>query len=232
MAALLVVSTANARYRAAAGEAVDFDYFVLSLSLAPSFCALSPANQAKEQCATLTTAAFEATPLMVHGLWPNLAGVSSNDQPQDCPGPPFEGLSPAIEQELRRYMAGGPGLARYEWRKHGVCSGLLSTTYFAALATLAQHANEKIGAVMREHGMLGHQVRINDLLAAVAVSDADLASAIIVSCQTPRGGAAPLIDELRIVLSKDLEPMPAISVGLQQNSGCHDGEGMIPEAAK
>ncbi len=220
-----VPSQARQRYPAPGG----FDYFLLSLSIAPGFCALSPANQAKQECRSLTEADFQRTPLTVHGLWPNRAGVSVNLQPHDCDGPPFGPLPDATEAELRRYMPGGPGLARYEWRKHGACSGMPPESYFATLADLARKANATIGAVMREQGMLGQRMRIADLLSAVAARDQALAAAIVVDCRQPRGGGEALVDEIRVVLSKDLRPLPALSVGLGQNSGCPRGAGLVPD---
>jgi ribonuclease T2 len=212
------------------GSPGDFDYFLLSLSIAPSFCTLSPANQAKQECRSLTEAAFQETPLTVHGLWPNRAGVSVNRQPQDCPGRPYVEPAEDVQAALRRYMPGGSGLAHYEWRKHGTCSGLSSDRYFAAVAKLAQHANDTIGAVMRSKGMLGHSIVIADLLAAVGREDATLAPAIVVDCRHPRGGGEALVEEIRITLSKDLRPIPASSVGLGQNSGCPGGRGRVPAA--
>src|SRR5690348_12952442 len=82
--ALLTAPPAEARSHRATAVSGDFDSFLLSLSIAPAFCALSPANQAKDECRTLTEAAFEQTPLTVHGLWPNRAGLSANRQPRDC----------------------------------------------------------------------------------------------------------------------------------------------------
>lgn len=205
----------------------SFDYFLLSLSLAPSFCALSPANQAKQECRSLTEADFEQTPLTVHGLWPNRARVSVNRQPHDC-GSPLVAPSSDTQAALTRYMPGGPGLEQYEWRKHGSCSGLSPEVYFATIVRLAQHANDTIGSVMRSREMLGHRVVISDLLAGVAAVDAALAPAIVVDCNQPRGGGGTLVDEIRIVLSKDFQPMPAASVGLGQNSGCAGGHGQVP----
>jgi ribonuclease T2 len=226
---LLLAAPAHARHRQAAAEAGDFDYYLLSLSLAPSFCALSPANRAKDECQALTEADFRQTPLTVHGLWPNRARVSVNRQPQNCAGPPLDDLSAAVQDQLKRYMPGGPGLAQYEWRKHGACSGLSPEAYFATVVRLAQHANETIGVAMREQAMLGQPVRIADLLAAVTDRDPALASAIVVKCRFPRGGGQALIDEIRVVLSKDLTPMPAGRVGLGQNAGCPQGAGFVPD---
>ena len=232
IAGLLLAAPVQARDRNAPSIAGDFDYFLLSLSIAPSFCALSPRNQAKDECQSLTTADFQATPLTVHGLWPNRAGVSVNRQPQDCDGPPLDGLPTPLQAELRRYMPAGPGLARYEWRKHGACSGLSPEAYFTTLVRLARHANEMIGAVMREQGMFGHTVRIADLLAAVGKRDPAAVPAIVVNCRFPRGGGPALIDEIRVTLSKNFTPIAAQTVGLGQNSGCPQGAGFLPDGVR
>jgi ribonuclease T2 len=230
--ALLAAAVPAQARRSVADNPGDFDYFLLTLSIAPSFCALSPANQAKPQCQVLTEADFRATPLTVHGLWPNRSGVSVNLQPQDCEGPPLGRLPDSVCADLQRYMPGGPGLERYEWRKHGTCSGLSPEAYFATLATLARYANETIGAAMREGGMLGRPMRIAELLAAVEARERALASAIVVDCRQPRGGGEALVREIRVVLSKDLQPMAAADVGLGQNSGCPRGTGLVPDVSR
>jgi len=227
LAALSLAIPAQARKSAAAGQDTGFDYYLFSLSLAPSFCALSSANRAQDECRRLTEADFEQTPLTVHGLWPNRAHVSVNLQPHDCPGPPFD-VPPSVQSDLRRYMPGGPALERHEWRKHGTCSGLPPETYFAAIVSLARQANDTIGAVLRERGMLGQTVRITDLLSAVAARDQATASAIVIDCRQPSGGGGFLIDEVRLVLSKDLKPMPAAGAGFGKNSGCPREGGRIP----
>lgn len=236
VALLLAAGPVQARHHGPSSEAggnpAGFDYFLLSLSIAPSFCALSPANRAKQECQSLTEADFQRTPLTVHGLWPNRARVSVNLQPHDCQDGPFVPPSDAVQTALGRYMPGGPGLERYEWRKHGACSGLSTETYFAAVVRLAQHANDTIGAVMRSKGMLGHSVSIAELLTAVSGVDAALAPAMVVDCHQPRGGGDTLVDEIRIVLSKDFQPMPASSVGLGQNSGCAGGRGLVPDVSR
>jgi ribonuclease T2 len=228
IALLAAAMPGQARHRAAAAEAGRFDHYLLSLSVAPAFCALSPANHARQQCQDLTEQAFEATPLTVHGLWPNRSHVSVNLQPHDCSDTPLGTLSTRLQADLRRYMPGGPGLMRHEWEKHGTCSGLSPEAYFSAVVSLARHANETIGAVMKERGMLGQRIRINDLLSAVAARDPALAQAIVVDCAYPRGGGEAVVEEIRIVLSIDLQPKPVSSVGMAYNSGCPRGVGLVP----
>ena len=231
LATLLLASPALARRHSRPAPAGAFDYYLLSLSVTPSFCALTPANQAKTECQALTEPAFQQTPLTLHGLWPNRADVSVNLQPHDCEGPPFA-VSEAVQTELRRFMPAGVGLERYEWRKHGTCSGLSPESYFATMTALGRHADETIGAAMRSRHMLGQTVRINDLLAAVGAEDPALEVAIVVDCRTPRGGGAALIDEIRVTLSKDFRPIPAADVGLGRNSGCPSGAGLLPDVGR
>jgi ribonuclease T2 len=105
------------------GESGDFDFYVLSLSWSPSFCADGGASRSRNQCASGANPGF-----VVHGLWPQYA----NGYPSDCRGNTFlpypvlnsiNGLYPDI------------GLAKHEWRTHGVCSGKTPQGYFTDVAT-------------------------------------------------------------------------------------------------
>jgi len=209
----------------------DFDFYLLSMSIAPSFCALSPANRAKPDCRDLTAEKFRQTPLTVHGLWPNRAHVSVNQQPSDCTHAPLQ-LSAAVKSDLARYMPGGPELEQHEWSKHGTCSGLSPDAYFGNAVTLAKQMNDVVGGVMQSSGMLGGDVDVRRLIDGVAAKDPALAAAIIVDCRQPSGGSArmsgSLVDEVRFTLSKEFKPIPADSLGMGQNSGCRGGTGRIP----
>jgi len=235
LAAILVLmlmpaaaSSVKARARSDAGPPGLFDFYLLSLSVAPSFCAASPANRARAECRALTVAEYRETPLTVHGLWPNRAGVSVNLQPQDCDGPHFAPPSPTQTAELARYMPGGEGLLRHEWRRHGACSGISSSDYVAALLRLAGQADAIIGPALRDGGMLGRAVPTPDLLHAVAARDPAWAAATVVDCRRGRGGGAVMIAEIRVTFGKDFAPIPARSVGLGQNSGCPREGGFLP----
>lgn len=213
----LLTTPATAQRRTPGG----FDYYLLSLSVAPSFCAFEPE---KPECRSITPAQYQATPLTIHGLWPNLAHTGGSRQPQYCGTSAFN-VSEEVRDQLARLMPAGPGLANYEWRKHGTCSGLTADQYFGTEAHLAQQANETIGAAML---VQGNSIRIPELLQAVATKDPALATAVIVDCQTLRGGCPALVAEIRVTLSKDFQPIPAASVGMGQNSGCPGGVGRIP----
>jgi ribonuclease T2 len=98
----------------------DFAFYVLSLSWSPGFCATGGAEKHRSQCETGTGLGF-----VVHGLWPQY----ETGFPSDC-GP--AGRSPSrIALEGAKGVYPDVNLARYEWRKHGTCSGKSPTDYFA-----------------------------------------------------------------------------------------------------
>lgn len=98
----------------------DFDFYVLSLSWSPGFCATGGAEKAREQCADGANLGF-----VVHGLWPqNMHGYPSNCGPS--------GRTPSrIALDQTKGLYPDEGLARHEWAVHGTCSGESPTDYFA-----------------------------------------------------------------------------------------------------
>jgi ribonuclease T2 len=98
----------------------DFDFYVLSLSWSPGFCDTGGAQKHRPQCGAGAGLGF-----VVHGLWPQY----ETGFPSDC-GP--AGRSPSrIALEGAKGVYPDVNLARYEWRKHGTCSGKSPTDYFA-----------------------------------------------------------------------------------------------------
>jgi ribonuclease T2 len=97
----------------------DFDFYVLSLSWSPGFCATSN-GRTYAQCDVGSNKGF-----VVHGLWPQY----EHGFPQDCES---SARSPSrIALDTVEGVYPDQGLARYEWRKHGTCSGKSPTDYFA-----------------------------------------------------------------------------------------------------
>jgi ribonuclease T2 len=222
----------------------DFDFYLLALSIAPSFCELTGRRKHKAQCEDPSDADYLATPLTVHGLWPNKRDRSNQDQPQACSRQPLD-LPDDLGAALRRVMPGiADGLERHEWSKHGVCSGLGPEGYFRRVVALAEAANRTIGTVMREQGFFGRPMAVTALLAAVEAKNPDLADALVVNCRFSRqthGGARSraYVDEIRIVIAKELPTtpgpdgwparfVPRSEVGYSANSGCPRGIGFLP----
>src|SRR4051794_23208348 len=160
-------------------EPADFDFYLMVFSIAPSFCRLVGDAPGKRQCDDPSDADYRATPLTVHGLWPNRRSRSAGQQPASCSNEELA-LSPELRRRLRLYMPGvADGLQEHEWRQHGVCSGLSPEAYFGTIVTIAERANATIGAALREKGFLGREVPVRDLLQAVAEKSRALADAIV-----------------------------------------------------
>ena len=104
----------------AAAVTASFDYYVLSLSWAPGFCA-DPANAAAnpKECAP-----GKHTGFVVHGLWPE-ANAGAN--PESCEK--TKPVSKAVLNLMAPYMP-SPSLVQHEWATHGTCSGLTPADYF------------------------------------------------------------------------------------------------------
>ena len=95
-----------------------FDYYVLSLSWSPQYCA-DAGDRDRRQCATGRRYAF-----VLHGLWPQY----ERGFPRACA--PAGTLPRGLVDGLLDVMP-SPSLVRHEWDTHGTCSGLAADAYFA-----------------------------------------------------------------------------------------------------
>ncbi|MTW11249.1 ribonuclease [Pseudoduganella eburnea] len=99
-----------------------FDYYTMSLSWSPEFCAGRGGGD-PVQCATGRQLGF-----VLHGLWPQF----ERGYPESC------GRS-RISNKLRdqyESLYPSPKLLFHEWNKHGSCSGLQPQDYLALSAKL------------------------------------------------------------------------------------------------
>jgi ribonuclease T2 len=95
-----------------------FDFYVLSLSWSPSFCAASGARAPRQQCGERPYA------FVVHGFWPQY----EKGYPEYCQVPAPR-LNRGIVASMLDLMP-SPRLIFSEWDKHGTCSGLSARAYF------------------------------------------------------------------------------------------------------
>ena len=101
-------------------KAGAFDYFVLSLSWSPNWCALQGDAQESPQCEARHNHGW-----ILHGLWPQYhRGFPAYCQTTE------RAPSPGMTADMADIM-GTPGLAWHQWKKHGTCSGLSASDYFA-----------------------------------------------------------------------------------------------------
>jgi ribonuclease T2 len=181
----LILSAAPAL---AEGErAGSFDYYVLALSWAPTWCALEGDARDAPHCARGRRSGW-----VLHGLWPQF----ETGWPSYCrtaARDPSRGETAAMADLL-----GSSGAAWHQWRKHGRCAGLAPGAYFAA-------ARQAFGAVARPDlfARLDRPVRLPAPVVEEAFLDAnpDLRPDMLtVTCRDGR------IHEVRICLSKSLAP--------------------------
>lgn len=113
--AFLLLTGAGA---AGADQPGRFDYYVLSLSWSPQYCA-SGEHDGQAQCSR--PYAFVA-----HGLWPQ----NERGYPRGCYTDERVGDG-TVDQMLP--IMPSRGLIIHEWRSHGACSGLGADDYFATV---------------------------------------------------------------------------------------------------
>ncbi len=167
---------------ASAQEAGVFDYWVLSLSWSPSWCAVEGDSRGAEQCE-------RDLGWSLHGLWPQY----EQGYPEYC-----ETSRPDPSRAETAAMAdimGSGGLAWHEWKKHGRCSGLSSQDYFE----VSRRAYEAVARpeVLRAVDAPVHLPARVVEEAFLEADDGLFADAITITCGQGR------IREARICLTRD-----------------------------
>ena len=110
-------------------EAGDFDYYVLSLSWSPTWCALEGIARNSPQCDADRDLGW-----VLHGLWPQY----ERGWPAYCrtgARDPSRSDTAAMAD-----IMGTSGSAWHQWKKHGRCSGLSSDAFYA----LSRDAYERV----------------------------------------------------------------------------------------
>ena len=182
----------------------EFDFYVLALSWSPGFC--ESVEGARDQCEPGKGLGF-----VVHGLWPQY----ESGAPSECPG----ARSPSrVALEKAAGLFPDERLARYEWRKHGVCSGKSPSDYFADVARA--HAGVAIPSLFVKPTRDQTFTPIDVERAFYEANPLLRPGMMAVSCR--RG----VMDGVRICLSKDLREFRACPAVVQR--GCHVREISAP----
>ncbi|MCV6597359.1 MAG: ribonuclease T2 [Mangrovicoccus sp.] len=188
---ILAASAICAAFLAIAARAEDvagrFDYYVLALSWSPNWCAREGDARDAEQCDPARDLGW-----VLHGLWPQY----ERGYPKDCPTDQY-GPSRHSARAMADIM-GADHQAKYQWRKHGRCSGLDGEAYLA----LSREAYETVNRpkVLRR---LDRQVALpaSVIEEAFLKANPDLKPDMLtVTCKSGQ------IAEVRICLSKSLVP--------------------------
>jgi len=184
----LLIMLLSARLAHADGEpAGEFDYYVLSLSWSPDWCAGQGDGRQAPQCD-----AGRGFGWVLHGLWPQY----DNGWPSYCrttQRDPPRSLTDGMAD-----IMGDSGLAWYQWKKHGRCAGLSAQAYFAT----ARHAYQAVNRppVFRK---LTKSIRLPASVVEQAFLQANPGlrpDMVTITCKSGR------IQEARLCLTRDLTP--------------------------
>lgn len=164
-----------------------FDYYILALSWSPTYC-LEEADPQRDrrQCQAARPYAF-----VLHGLWPQ----HERGYPDRC-----EIGSPRVpDAVIDTVMAIMPsrGLAGHQWRKHGSCTGLSQTDYFAA--SKAAFETIKIPSEFRNVSQYLSTTPAKVEAAFLAANPGLSRDAVTVTCTRKH------LREVRVCLTKDLK---------------------------
>lgn len=175
----------------AGGAPGVFDYYVLSLSWSPSYCAGESRGSTSPQCSGARPYAF-----VLHGLWPQY----ESGWPESCP----TGNKPRVPGRLVSAMLDimpARGLVNHQYRKHGTCSGLGPDAYFRT----ARRAFESISIPARylsprKPVTVSPREVEDDFIKANRGLRPDMIS---IAC-----GRGNRLREVRICLTRELTPRP------------------------
>ncbi len=186
----LIIWLMSALPALAEGErAGEFDYYVMALSWSPNWCELEGDSRNSPQCDPRHDHGW-----ILHGLWPQF----HRGYPSYC-----NTSERAPSRSLTNGMAdimGTGGLAWHQWKKHGTCTGLSASRYFAV-------SREAYGTLTRPE--IFRKLTKDIKLPASVVEDAFMKEnpslerdGITITCKSGH------IQEARICLSRALTPVP------------------------
>lgn len=183
----LAVLCLTAPARAEGERAGDFDYYVMALSWSAAWCALEGDARDDPQCADGRGLTF-----VLHGLWPQ----HEDGWPSFCrtgERDPTRAQTAAMAD-----IMGGAGLAFYQWKKHGRCSGLSPEAYFRT----ARQAFERV-TIPELFRRVDRPLTLPASVIEEAFLEANPGLArdqITITCKDG------LIQEARLCLTRDLQP--------------------------
>ena len=166
-----------------------FDYYLLSLSWSPTYCADIGEQRRDPQCSPRSGRPFA---FVLHGLWPQY----ERGWPRDCRSAD-RGFVPAPVADRMLDIMPSKRLVFHEYRTHGTCSGLGVDGYF----DLARQLHDKVKIPRRFAGPVDERMTIapGELVGEFMAANPQLKPDMIaVSC----GGPGNRLREVRICFDK------------------------------
>lgn len=184
---VILLLTLSGMARAEGERAGEFDYYILSLSWSPNWCAREGTAKGAEQCGPDQDFGWT-----LHGLWPQ----NENGWPSYCPT--SQRAPSRAETAAMADIMGSSGLAWHQWNKHGRCTGLSSQDYYAqSRAAYARITRPDAFRKLTQPIRLPARVVEDAFLAENPMLSGDM---LTITCK------ADQIQEVRICLTPNLEP--------------------------
>jgi ribonuclease T2 len=187
MRTLLVLLLSTVFAYADGEPAGKFDYYVMSLSWSPTFCALEGDARDNPQCDDEQNLGW-----VLHGLWPQY----ETGWPSYCRSPqrnPSRAQTAAMAD-----IMGSSGSAWHQWKKHGICTGLSADDFYAlARAAYAKITRPAVFRKLDKPVTLPASVIEQAFMKANPGLQADM---VTITCKASR------IQEARFCLTRDLQP--------------------------
>jgi ribonuclease T2 len=205
----LCASLASARHHGNSdtegGVSGQFDYYLLTLSWAPSYCLVHPADRA--ECGA------RGYGFVLHGLWPQFDG---GGYPEACAS---DALLDDAAAAIGRTLYPSVRLMQHEWDTHGTCSGLSAADYFrtADRALAVVKVPPQFEAPQASQSLSADQISAAFLAANAGLAPEDLALACSRSA----------LSEVRICLTRDLKLR---SCGRRIHSSCGEEAVQVPSS--
>jgi ribonuclease T2 len=204
--ALAVTPVVTARSRKQASSTPGaFDYYLLSLSWAPTWCGQDPSRATSAECKPDRHTGF-----IVHGFWPE---SDTGKNPEFC-GQASRVPDSTVKLVLPLMLSAN--LVQHEWAAHGTCSGLSSYAYFTAL--------------VQARGEVQIPVQLNSAAAPINLSPLEIdAQFAAVNSNFPKAAFRTacvngMLEEERICFNKSFKPQACTA----NVSECGTGRISIP----
>ena len=185
-----------------------FDYFVLSLSWSPDYCAAN-GSQDPQQCAIGKKLGF-----VLHGLWPqNMVGY-----PSSCS---TEKLTAAVKSQFSGLYP-NESLLDHEWEKHGTCTGLPPQQYLQLTRQLKQSVTIPDNFISPQSPF---RTTSSKLIDAFSAANPDLpGTSLAVNCSD----SGRYLSELYVCFSRDGQPGPcSTEVNKKAVISCNNGDFLV-----
>lgn len=191
------------------GTPGQFDFYVLALSWSPTFCDSEAGQRNRQQCGVNARSEF-----VLHGLWPQY----DRGFPENCGA--FNRPIPRAAMDKAAAIFPDERLARYEWNKHGTCSGSGPSEYFEDAANA--RAKVVVPAQFTRPTRDINTSPIDIERAFVAANRGLRADMMSIQCKRQ------MLTEVRICLSKDLRDF--VTCPDVNRSSCRTRDIVVPAA--